>query len=39
MRGMKLPVDEILVFGPVAALALVAGIRQLWLSYKYRHAP
>lgn len=36
---MKLPVDEILVFGPVAALALAAGGRWLWLTYKYRHAP
>ncbi len=36
---MKLPVDEIMVFGPIAVLALVAGARRLWLSYKYRHAP
>jgi hypothetical protein len=36
---MKLPVDELLVFGPVALLALAAGSRWLWLNVKYRHAP
>lgn len=36
---MKLPVDEILVFGPVAVLAIAAGGRWLWLNVKYRHAP
>jgi hypothetical protein len=36
---MKLPVDEILVFGPVALLALAAGLRRAWLAVKYRHAP
>lgn len=37
--AMKLPVDEILVFGPVAVLAIAAGGRWLWLNFKYRHAP
>jgi hypothetical protein len=36
---MKLPVDEILVFGPVGLLTLVAGARRAWLWWLHRHAP
>lgn len=36
---MKLPLDELIVFGPIFLLALVAGVNRLWLSFKYRHAP
>ena len=36
---MHLPVDELLVFGPIAVLALAYGARKAYLSYKYRHVP
>ena len=39
MAPMKLPVDEMLVFGPLALLALGAGARWAWLQVKYRHVP
>ena len=34
---MKLPIDEMLVFGPMAVLAAAYFGRQAWLAFKYRH--
>jgi hypothetical protein len=36
---MHLPVDELLVFTPIALLALAYGGRKLFLAVKYRHVP
>ena len=36
---MKLPLDEILVFGPVAVVAVIYGCRQAYLAMKYRQVP
>jgi hypothetical protein len=36
---MHLPVDELLVFGPIALLALAFGARKLYLALKYRQVP
>lgn len=36
---MQLPLDELLVFGPIAILAVAFGARKAYLAYKYRHVP
>jgi hypothetical protein len=36
---MHLPVDEMLVFGPIAVLAAVFGARKIYLAMKYRQVP
>ncbi len=36
---MQLPVDEIMVFGPIAVLVAIWGARKAYLAYKYRHVP
>jgi hypothetical protein len=36
---MQLPIDELLVFGPIVALALVVAARKLYLSHRYRAVP
>jgi hypothetical protein len=33
---MKLPIDEMIVFGPMAILAAVYFGRRAWLAFKYR---
>lgn len=36
---MTLPIDELLVFGPIAILTAIWAGRKAYLAYKYRHAP
>jgi hypothetical protein len=36
---MQLPIDELLVFGPIALLVLAFGARKAYLAYKYRQVP
>lgn len=37
MAAMKIPTEEIIVFGPLVVAALVYGGRQLYLAFRYRH--
>lgn len=36
---MHLPIDEILVFGPIAVLAAAYFGRKAYLAYRYRQVP